>query len=126
MNNPFEYVNSITYNKKDVMLDDYDENKYPAFLINRALSLYPDTIFHANEMNRFSNLDNRLQYDYLLHSIRKKKRYSKWPKKLDNNDINLVSEYYQVNNNLASKFLEILSKEQLHIIKEKISEISKT
>ena len=91
---PFEYLKAINETKEDVMLTSHDEKKYSAFIVNRGLSFFMDTIFQANELNRNHHLDSRLQFDYLLNSIRQKKRYSKWLKneKIDNLDI--VKEYY--------------------------------
>ena len=49
--NPFEYVNSINYTKKDIMIDDIAEKAYNPFMINRSLSYFNDTVAMANEMN---------------------------------------------------------------------------
>ena len=86
---PFEYIKAINESKEDIMIDSISEKKYSPFIVNRGLSFFMDTIFQINEMNRNYHLDSRLQFDYLLNSIRKKKRYSKWlkPEKLDNLEI---------------------------------------
>jgi hypothetical protein len=118
--NPFDYVNSISYNKKDIMKDEYDEKQYPAFLVNKALSLYPDTIFYANEMNMRPGNDNRLAYDYYLNSIRPRKRFSKWFKRQDNENVEIVMEYYKVDYRLATEYLSILSKEQVGELKTRL------
>jgi len=118
--NPFDYVNSISFNKKDIMKDEYDEKQYPAFLVNKALSLYPDTIFYANEMNMRPGNDNRLAYDYYLNSIRPRKRFSKWFKRQDNENVEIVMEYYKVDYRLATEYLSILSKEQVGELKTRL------
>ena len=41
---PFDYINDITYAKKGIMVDDIAEKEYNAFIINRGLSMYSDTI----------------------------------------------------------------------------------
>ena len=73
-------------------------------------------------MNRNYHLDSRLQFDYFINSIRKKKRYSKWwkPEKLGNLDI--VKEYYGFGNEKAKDALKILSKEQLAYISNKLNQ----
>ena len=77
MSNPFDYVNSINISKKDIMHDDISEKSYPAFMVNRALSYFNDTVLYANEMNVNHHIDNKLQYHFLINIIRKKKRFSK-------------------------------------------------
>tara|TARA_B100000401_G_C52242250_1_gene455686 strand:+ start:159 stop:539 length:381 start_codon:yes stop_codon:yes gene_type:complete len=119
---PFEYLKAINETKEDVMLTSHDEKKYSAFIVNRGLSFFMDTIFQANELNRNHHLDSRLQFDYLLNSIRQKKRYSKWLKneKIDNLDI--VKEYYGFSNEKAKDALKVLSDEQLGYIKDKLNQ----
>ena len=65
--NPFEYLNSINSTKKNIMHDDIMEKEYNAFIINRGLSFFPDTILFANEMNVNHHLDNKLQYHFLIN-----------------------------------------------------------
>lgn len=118
--NPFDYVNSISFNKKDIMKDEYDEKQYPGYLVNRALSLYPDTIFYTNEMNMRPDIDNRLAYDYYLNSIRPRKRFSKWFKRQDNESIDIVMEYYKVDYPQATEYLKILSENQISELKTRL------
>ena len=75
-----DYLNAINQNKKDLMdgEDEFWEKKYPAYIVNKALSAFPDTIVYVNEMNRLCHLDKRLQFQFFLNSIRPKKRFSKW------------------------------------------------
>ena len=83
--NIWDFVNDITLNKKDLMTNSESPNTtekmYEPFLVNRALSYYPDCILSANEMNIQPFLEKKMQYDYLLHTIRPRKRFSKWVKK---------------------------------------------
>lgn len=117
--NPFDYVNSINFTKKDIM---EDEKSYAPFLINKALSYFPDTILYANEMNSNHHLDNKLQYHYLLNSIRPKKRFSKWAKKQDSDNLEIVKRFYDYNDQKAEQALSILSPSQIETIREKLSE----
>ena len=119
---PFDYLKAINETKEDIMLTSQDEKKYAPFIVNRGLSFFMDTIFQANELNRNHHLDSRLQFDYLLNSIRQKKRYSKWLKneKIDNLDI--VKEYYGFSNGKAKDALSVLTKDQLAFIKDKLNQ----
>ena len=62
--NPFDYVNSINYTKKDIMVDEESEKQYNSYIINHSLSYFQDTILLANEMNRYHHLDNKLKYSF--------------------------------------------------------------
>ena len=115
-----DYLNSINITKKDVMLDEFDEKKYPAYVVNRCLAPFPDTIFYVNEMNRLCLLDSRLQYDFLLNSIGKRKRFAKWLRASKLKNLDLVKEYYVYSNEKAKQALEVLTEEQIKIIKTKL------
>ena len=45
---PFDYLNSINDTKQDLMVDDITEKQYNAFMVNRGLSYFPDTVAVAN------------------------------------------------------------------------------
>lgn len=115
-----DYLNSINITKKDVMLDEFDEKKYPAYIVNKCLAPFPDTIFYVNEINRLCLLDSRLQYDFLLNSIGKRKRFAKWLRASKLKNLDLVKEYYGYSNEKAKQALEVLTEEQIKIIKTKL------
>lgn len=117
---PFDILKAINETKEDVLQTEQDEKKYSSFIINRGLSFFLDTIFQANEMNQKHYLDSRLQFDYLLNTVRQKKRYGKWLKAEKLKDLDLVREYYGFGNEKAKDALDILSDEQLAIIREKL------
>jgi len=117
---PFDFINSITY-KKNIAMDSNNESGYNPFITNRALSQFVDCILLSNEMNIRHHIDNKLQYDYFINRIRSKKRFKKWDKKLDNENIELIKEYYGYNNDKAITALSILSLQQLDIIKKKLN-----
>ena len=118
--NPFDFIKSITYTKQDIM-HDLNESEYEPFLANRALAYYQDCILYANEMNRRFELSNRLQYHYLLNTIRKRKRFAKWikPEKID--DLKIVMEYYQVSRAKAEEYLNIISENDIAILRKKMN-----
>ena len=119
--NHFDYLNSINLTKKDIMVDDVCEKDYNSFMVNRGLSYFPDTIIIANEMNRHHQIDNKLQYQFLINMIRKRKRFSKWAKAQKESDIDAVKEYYGYSNEKARQALTLLSPDQITIIKNKVS-----
>ncbi len=117
---PFEFIKSINQTKKDLIKDEpLAEKDYKPFLVNRGLSFFQDTVLQVNEMNRLHFLDNKLQFDYLLNSIRPRKRWSKWlkPDKIDN--LEVVKEYYGFGNEKAKEALEILTDADIEYIKDK-------
>ena len=119
--NPFEYVNSINYSKKDIMVDDIAEKGYNSFMVNRSLSYFQDTILMANEMNKNHHIDNRLQFDFLINIVRKRKRFSKWLKNTVESDVEVVKEYYGYNNQKARQALTLLTPEQINVLKQKVN-----
>ena len=118
--NPFDYLNSINHTKEDIMDDDIKEAAYNAFLINRSLSYFQDTVLLANEMNRYHHLDNKLQYHFLINITRKRKRFSKWMKPDTVSDIEVVKEYYGYSNEKARRAITLLSPQQLELIRKKV------
>ena len=119
--NPFEYCNAINYTKKDIMIDDITEKAYAPYMVNRQLSYFPDTVLAANEMNRNHHLDNRLQFDFFINIIRKRKRFSKWFKPEQISDLDVVKKYYGYSNEKARQVLTLLSTEQINELKNKVA-----
>jgi len=118
--NPFDFVTSITYSKKDIM-NDINEKEYAPFLVNRSLSYHQDTLLYANEMNSRFDVSHRLQYHYLLNSIRKRKRFAKWAKPELADDLKIVMEYYSVSREKAEEYLNILNKNEIGILKRRMN-----
>ena len=116
-----EWLNSINTNKNNLIDEDSDlEKKYPSYIVNRCLSGHIDAVMFANEMNKHPNLAKKLQYDFFLNSLRKRKRYSPWLRKEQIENLELVKQYYGYSNEKAKQALRILTKEQLTFIKSKL------
>ena len=113
-----DWLNSINQNKKNLYEEDPDA-KYPAYIINRIFSGHLDAIMFANEMNMYHFLPKKMQYDFLLNTLRTKKRFSPWLRKDEIKDLDLVKRYYGYSNEKAKQALRILTKEQLNFIKSK-------
>jgi hypothetical protein len=118
--NPFDYLNAINQTKKDIMVDDAAEKAYSGWMVNRGLSYFPETVLLANEMNIYHQLDNRLQFDFLINSIRKGKRFSKWVKPEETANLEIVKEYYGYSNEKARTALTLLNKNQITELKQKV------
>jgi hypothetical protein len=114
--NPFDFTKAISETKKDVIRDSENpqqaEKLYKPFLTNRALSYHVDSILYCNELNLRPDLDNLLQFDYLLNSIRKGKRYSKWHKPKNDSTIMTLSEYYGCSLEKAKEISKVLTTAQ--------------
>ena len=117
-----DYLNSINFTKKDLMKSEDKDwvKKYPAFIVNKILSGFQDTIMLVNEVNRNHFLDKDMQYSFLLNSIRSKKRFSPFLRANKLRNIECVKEYYGYSNEKAKTVLDILTKDQLKLIKEKL------
>ena len=117
-----DYLYSIYYSKDYLMDEDPDwEKNYPTYVVNKCMSHHMDTIVFANEMNKYPNLDKRLQYDFYIHTVRPKRRFSPWAKKQQVKDLDLVKKYYGYSSEKANQALRILTPDQLNYIKEKLS-----
>lgn len=111
----FDCINDISYNKtNDPELKQY----YNSFIVNKAFSLYPDTIMFSNDMNINHHLSQEMQYAFLFNSIRKRKRWAKWPKKINNNTISNIANAYNINYNKANAISKLLTEAQLKQIEQ--------
>ena len=117
-----EYLNSINSTKQNLMdgEDEGYEKKYPAFIINKCLAPHNDCLMLVNEMNRYSFLDKKLQYDFLLNTIVSRKRYASWLRPSKTKYLEYVKEYYGYSNSKSKSVLDILNDEQIEFIKTKL------
>ena len=84
--------------------------------------MFWDTLMPANEMNGLHFLPKKVQFHFLLNSIRKKKRFGgKWLSQAKLKNLEYVKEYYGYSNEKAKEALTILSKEHIEDIKDKLS-----
>jgi hypothetical protein len=117
---PFDYVNAILQNKKQIIVDDLTEKDYIPFIVNRSLSYHSDCVMYANEMNRRHFLDKKLQNDFLINTVRSRKRpFAKWVKSEKSEDIACVKLAYGLSDSKAREALRLLSDEQIQLLKEK-------
>lgn len=113
-----EIIPSILQTKKDVLDNEKDYNPY---LVNRSLSYHIDCILYANQMNMNHHLDKKLQYQYLLNTIRPIKRsFKSWQKASVTKDIDCVKEYFGYSDDVAKEALRLLTADQITLIKEQL------
>ena len=109
-----DYLYSINQSKKNILDDDPDAaRKYPAYVVNRCLSSFTDTVLYANEMNKNSHHPPKMQYDFFINSVKPRKRFSPWARKDSIDYLDVVKEYYGYNDDKALQALRILTKDQL-------------
>ena len=118
-----DYLNAINHTKEKLMdtEDEQWEKKYPSFIVNKCVAPFTDTILLVNEINQYPSIDKKMQFDFLLNSLRPRKRFTPWlkAKKLDN--LEYVKEFYGYNNEKAKVDLTILNDEQIATIKQKLN-----
>ena len=115
-----DWLKSINQTKKNLIDEDPSiEKNYPPYIINRCLSGHLDAVMFANEMNMYSFLPKKMQYDFFINILRTKRRFSPWIRKDLVDNLDCVKRYYGYSNEKAKQALKILSKEQLDFIKSK-------
>lgn len=117
---PFVFINSINYTKQNLIVDDWSEKQYVPFVVNKSLSFAPDTAIAANEMNSRPHLEKKLQFDFLINTIRSRKRFNKWIKPEKIESLEVVKEYYGYSAEKAHQVLTLLTDEQITLLKQKL------
>ena len=117
-----DYLNAVNHTKENVLdTEDEDwEKKYPPFIVNKCVAPFPDTVMLVNEINQLPHLDKKLQFDFLINSLRPRKRYTPWLKAMKLENLEYVKEYYGYSNEKAKSALDILTDEQISAIKRKL------
>ena len=118
-----DYLNAINYTKESLLESDDEqwEKKYYPFIVNKCVAPFPDTVMLVNEINQLPHLDKRLQFDFLINSLRPRKRYAPWMKAKKLKNLEYVKEFYGYNNEKAKAALDILDDEQISAIKNKLN-----
>ena len=128
MTTPFDFIGSINDQAKPDLFRTADsreqiEKDYVPFIVNRGFSFYPDTILYANEVNTMAHIEKIAQYDFLRLSIRPRKRWSKWFKSGEDEDLEVVKQVFGYSTQKAREVLKILTRDQLDEMQQKLSEI---
>lgn len=116
---PFDFIKSVSNTKQDMIKDDPEVIKsYNAFIVNRGLSYFPDTILLANDLNMYPEIPSEAQYYYYMGSIRKGKRFSKWHKPKKDDDIGLIQKIYNVRLEVAKQYYKLISEKDMKRLHE--------
>ncbi len=118
---PFDFANAINHSKENLIVDDWSERQYNSWIVNKSLSYGADTVIYANEMNARPHLDRRLQFDFLINTVRPRKRYNKWLKAETVDVLATVQEYYGYSIDKARQVLPLLSDAQLEHMTNKLN-----
>jgi len=123
---PFDFANAINHSKQNLIVDDWSEKQYNPFIVNRSMSYGADTVIYANEMNSRPHLDRRLQFDFLINTVRPRKRFNKWLKPETVEVLSTIQEYYGYSIDKARQVLPLLTDVQLETIKNKLNKGGKS
>ena len=118
-----DYLNAVNSTKERLMdtEDEQWEKKYPSYIVNKCVAPFQDTIMLVNEINQFHHLDKKLQFDFLINSLRPRKRYTPWEKATKLENLEYVKEFYGYDNEKAKVALDILNDKQISAIKQKMN-----
>jgi uncharacterized protein YifN (PemK superfamily) len=117
---PFDFINAIHYSKDNLIVDDWSEKQYNPFIINKGLSYGADTVIPANEMNSRPHLDKKMQFAFLINSLRARKRFNKWIKADKIESIEVIKEYYGYSTEKARQVLPLLDESKLDYLRTKL------
>lgn len=122
--NPFDFMNAVSFSKEDIIRNaenpELIEKEYVPYMVNRGFANFEDTILHANELNQRAHMFYGAQFDYYSGALRKRKRFSKWPKAEKSKDLDAIQEVYQCNRTTAKLYLKALNKEDMKRVHEKL------
>ena len=118
-----EYLKAINQSKEPLMdsEDEMWEKKYSPFISNRCLYPFSDTILLVNEMNIYNGLDNKLQFQFLLNSIRTRKRFAPWLKTSKIKNLETIKEYFGYSNQRVKEVLNVLTDEDISYMETKLN-----
>ena len=118
-----DYLKAVNQTKEPLMdgEDEEWERKYPPFIVNKCVGAFPDTIMLVNEINQLPNVDKKLQFDFLINSLRPRKRFTPWLKANKLENLEYVKEFYGYSNAKAKSALTILTSEQIKQIKTSLN-----
>lgn len=117
-----DYLKAINETKEPLMDEPHwGKPSYPAFVVTRCLSYFPDTLFPVNEMNTRPLIDPKMHFDFLRGAIRKRKRFSKWLKRESDPRVQALVEYYGFSAKKAREALTVLTETQISEIVSAVS-----
>ena len=117
-----DYLKAINETKEPLMdTPEWGKSSYPPFVVGRCLSYFPDTLFAVNEMNTRAHIDPKMHFDFLRGAVRKRKRFSKWLKRENDERVQALIEYYGFSAKKAREALTVLTETQVSQIMDAVS-----
>lgn len=120
----FRYLDAIYFTKKNYLLDRTSEEsqrfskEYVPFIIGMFIAAHQDSVHIANQANISPKMSSEKQFVYLLNSIRRRRRFSRWPKKESDIKVEAIAEYYDVSVKRAKEYLLLHTQKELEFIVE--------
>lgn len=105
--NLFDAIGSLS--TKDTSKRDEYMDLYQGYMANKYFSNFRDTVLFANEMNILWNTPKDMNYDFYFHVLPKAKRYGKWYKMSQDDDVQVIMKAYGYNRQKALSVLPILA-----------------
>lgn len=119
---PWDIMDAInTHNTELVTPENEAQCKKEAFFLFRGLGMGADTVIYANEMNSRPHLDFKLQFDFLINTIRPRKRYNKWVKAEKDEVLEVIQEYYGYSIVKARQVLDLHTPAQIDLMRERLN-----
>ena len=119
---PWDLMDAInTHNTGLVTAENEAQCKKEAFFLFRGLGMGADTVIYANEMNSRPHLDFKLQFDFLINTIRPRKRYNKWVKAEKDEVLEVIQEYYGYSIVKARQVLDLHTPAQIDLMRIRLN-----
>ena len=114
------FFNAIC-DKNNVIKDNPDlEKEYVPYVINKYFSWHQDCIADANEMNETPFLDKKMQFDYFINIIRKRKRRLMWESEKVNNEVSSIKEYFKTSLSKAKYIHKLMGVDDMGVIRKRL------
>lgn len=114
----FDYIRDMSDTKKLLAFDtEVAEGKFPGipvFMVNKAFANFQDTIYIANELNKY-NISDKVAYLFYTYGAPKRKRFAKWYKSDDKKELDIknLCTYYNWGFKEARENMKLFSREEL-------------
>ena len=113
----FDFIKALTEKKINLTLHDRFNSDYSPYMVSRFLSMHPSTIYFAHFANNLE--DKKMHYMFLLNALPHEKIYLKYIKKDKLEDTKIIQKCYDISEERAMGYVDILSKKDLKEIKKK-------
>lgn len=115
-----DFLKDINWEKKNILRHDIDAEKdYNPYITNMVLSYHPDCVAIVNELNCRPNMSKKMQYDFLIQLVRRKKRFAKRAPIPKSDNVKLLMDYYDYSETRAHDALYYMSDKLINEIKLK-------